>query len=135
MSKKLNVAFVCVHNSCRSQMAEAVAKIKYADLFNAYSAGTDMSRGINQDAVKTIINRYNYNMNEKHVNTHINDLSDMDIVITMGCNVECPSLKSTYRFDWGLDDPSGQSQEKFNQCLDLIETKMDELANFINERA
>lgn len=133
MNKLPNVAFVCVHNSCRSQMAEAIAKIKYKDQFNAISAGTDLSRGINPDAIRMIQKHYDYDMKLMQSNTHVNDLPPIDIVITMGCNVFCPQLRSSHRFDWGLDDPSGESDEVFLETIKQIEMKMKSLIEFIND--
>ncbi|CAM3672447.1 arsenate reductase ArsC [Erysipelothrix urinaevulpis] len=133
MSHLPSVAFVCVHNSCRSQMAEAIAKLKYRDSMSAYSAGTDLSRGINQDAIRLIKKIYDYDLAQEQSNTHINDLDSIDIVITMGCNVSCPSLQSTYRFDWGLDDPSGQGDKEFQTTIEMIEEKLRDLNKFIQE--
>ena len=105
---KPKVGFICVHNSCRSQMAEAVAKINASDIFEAYSAGTETKPEINQTAVKLINEKYHVNMNETQHSKILKDIPELDIVITMGCNVDCPYLPSKHREDWGLDDPSGK---------------------------
>ena len=124
---KLKVGFICVHNSCRSQMAEALSKHFAADVFEAYSAGTETKDKINQDAVRLIKSRYDIDMELTQSSKLIGTLPPLDIVITMGCNVECPYLACRYREDWGLDDPSGESDEKFNQIIDVIEFKVKEL--------
>ncbi len=131
---KPTVAFICVHNSCRSQMAEAIAKGIADDTFIAYSAGTEVKPEINQDAVRLIKQKYNIDMNETQHSKLISDIPDVDIVITMGCNVECPTLPSKYREDWGLDDPSGLSDSEFELCIKNIELKMQSLIERVKSK-
>ena len=121
---KPKVAFICVHNSCRSQMAEAVGKILAAETFDSYSAGTETKPQINQDAVSLIKEKYNIDMNATQQSKLIAEIPPVDIVITMGCNVDCPYLPSKHREDWGLDDPSGKGKETFENTLKLIEEKI-----------
>lgn len=130
--KKIKVAFVCVHNSCRSQMAEAISKLIAGDVFEAYSAGTETKPQINQDAVAIIKELYNVNMNETQSSKLIDDLPEIDIVITMGCNVNCPYLPSKHREDWGLEDPSGKDKEEFIKTAKTIESKIIDLKNRIS---
>ena len=122
--KKLNIAFICVHNSCRSQMAEAITRHLYNDMFNVFSAGTHKKDKINQDAVKTISSIYAVDMNESQYPKTLNELPDVDIVITMGCGVECPFLKSSYVEDWGLDDPTGKPLDAYIETAKQIEEKL-----------
>lgn len=129
---KPKVGFICVHNSCRSQMAEALAKMYASDTFEAFSAGTDKRDVINQDAVRIIKNLYKYDMNTKQKPKLIDELPKLDIIVTMGCNVDCPWLPSKHREDWGLDDPSGLSDEEFIKTAHLIEEKVKDLAKRIN---
>jgi arsenate reductase len=129
---KLKVAFICVHNSCRSQMAEALGKILASDIFESYSAGTELRPKINQDAVRIIRELYNIDMNETQKSKLLEDIPNVDIVITMGCNVACPFLPCKYREDWGLDDPSGKSDEEFILTAKKIEDKVRDLARRIN---
>jgi arsenate reductase len=128
---KPKIAFICVHNSCRSQMAEALGKLLASDVFEAYSAGTELRPEINQDAVRTIKNLYNVDMNETQKSKLLNDLPDIDIVIKMGCNVVCPFLPSRHEEDWGLEDPSGKSDEEFIKTAKTIEEKVRALAKRI----
>lgn len=127
MNRKPRVAFVCVHNSCRSQMAEAIAKICASDVFEPYSAGTEIKQQINQDAVTIIKEIYGVDMNTVQKSKLIDDLPEIDIVITMGCNVNCPYLPCKHREDWGLDDPTGKSKKEFKETVEIIETKIKEL--------
>jgi arsenate reductase len=131
METKPKVAFVCVHNSCRSQIAEALAKFYTEGVFEAYSAGTETKPQLNQDAVRLMKNLYGIDMEETQKSKLISELPEIDIVITMGCNVECPSLPCIYREDWGLDDPSGQSDEVFLEIINKIDTKVNELSQRI----
>lgn len=121
------VAFICVHNSCRSQMAEALGKFLAGDVFESYSAGTELRPQINQDAVRMIKDIYEIDMEETQKSKLLEDIPAVDIVITMGCNVQCPMLQCEYREDWGLDDPSGKSDEEFKVIIDKIYNKIIEL--------
>lgn len=124
---KPKVAFICVHNSCRSQMAEAIAKLLAADVFDAYSAGTQTKPQINQDAVETILEIYGVDMRKTQSSKLIADIPAVDIVITMGCNVECPYMPAKYREDWGLEDPTGKDKPEFKKTALNIEKKVLEL--------
>lgn len=125
---KPKVAFICVHNSCRSQMAEALAKIFVEDVFEAYSAGTEIKDKINQDAVRIIKNLYNVDMNVSHKSKLLSELPKIDIAIKMGCNVVCPFLPAKHIEDWGLEDPTGKSDEEFIKTAKIIEEKVKDLA-------
>lgn len=129
--KKPKVAFICVHNSCRSQMAEAIAKILAEDAFEAYSAGVETKEKINQDAVKIIKELYNVDMEEYQYPKLTDMLPPIDIVITMGCNVDCPRILAKHREDWGLDDPTGKSKDEFIKTVKIIEDKVLDLKNRI----
>lgn len=129
--EKVKVGFVCVHNSCRSQMAEALGKLLANDIFESYSAGTETKPEINQDAVRIVKNKYGIDMNETQHSKLINDIPKLDIVITMGCNVDCPMLPCSHREDWGLDDPSGKSDDEFNKVLETIHDNILDLKNRI----
>ena len=121
------VAFICVHNSCRSQIAEALGKLYGADVFESYSAGTETKPQINQDAVRLIKKIYGINMEKTQKSKLLENFPNVDIVITMGCNVNCPFLPCEYREDWGLDDPSGESDEEFIKVIKIIDSKIKEL--------
>ena len=129
---KLKVAFVCVHNSCRSQMAEAIAKLMAPDAFEAYSAGTETKPQINQDAVAVIKELYGVDMNKTQRSKLLADIPPVDVVITMGCNVSCPYLPARYREDWGLEDPTGKDEDAFIETAKTIEKKVLELKERIN---
>ena len=128
---KPKVAFICVHNSCRSQIAEALGKIFASEIFEAYSAGTELRPQINQDAVRTIKNLYDVDMNETQKSKLLKDIPEVDIVVKMGCNVVCPFLPSRHEEDWGLEDPSGKSDEEFIKTARSIEEKVKDLAKRI----
>lgn len=128
---KPKVAFVCVHNSCRSQIAEALGKIIGSDVFESYSAGTHITDEINNDALRLVNEIYDIDMSVNQTPKLIWDLPPVDIVVTMGCNVECPSLPSKHREDWGLDDPTGKEDQQFISIIKTIEFKMQDLKNRI----
>ena len=129
--KKPKVAFICVHNSCRSQMAEALGKHFAGDVFESYSAGTETKPQINQDAVRLIKSIYGIDMEATQTSKLLNEIPEVDILIKMGCNVVCPFLPNQHEEDWGLDDPSGKSDEDFKQIIDQIEMNIKALAEKI----
>lgn len=129
---KPKVAFICVHNSCRSQMAEALGKLYGSEVFESYSAGTETKPMINQDAVRIIKDLYGVDMNESQTSKLLTDIPPVDIVIKMGCNVVCPFLPAEHIEDWGLEDPTGKSDEKFIKIAKTIESKIKDLAQRIN---
>ena len=122
------VAFICVHNSCRSQIAEALCKHFAGDVFECYSAGTETKPQINQDAVRLIKELYGIDMEKTQYSKLLSDIPPVDIVVTMGCNVECPFLPCKYQEEWGLDDPSGKEDTEFIKTIRLIEAQVKELA-------
>ena len=124
---KPKVAFICVHNSCRSQMAEAISKLYASDAFEAYSAGTELKDQINQDAVRVINDLYGVDMNESHKSKLLTDIPEADIVVKMGCNVVCPFLPAKHTEDWGLDDPTGKADEEFIKTARIIKEKVEDL--------
>lgn len=125
------VAFVCVHNSCRSQISEALGKHLASDIFESYSAGTEIKSQINQDAVRLIKEKYNIDMEKTQHSKLLSDIPPVDIVITMGCNVDCPYLPCNHREDWGLDDPTGKDDIEFLSTINLIESKIINLSERI----
>ena len=131
---KPKVAFICVHNSCRSQMAEALGKKFASDVFESYSAGTETKPQINQDAVRLIKEHYDIDMEATQHSKLLTDLPPIDIVIKMGCNVVCPYLPSRYVEDWGLDDPTGKSDDEFMKVIKIIESKILDLKNRIENK-
>ena len=130
---KPNVAFICVHNSCCSQMAEALGKKLASDLFGSYSAGTEIRPQINRDAVRLMKQVHEIDMEATQYSKLLSELPEIDIVITMGCNVQCPFLPCRHREDWGLDDPSGKGEDVFLTTMRLIEEKILDLKHRIME--
>lgn len=130
-SNKPKVAFICVHNSCRSQIAEALSKYIASDIFESYSAGTEIKPQINQDAVRLMKEKYKIDMEQTQTSKLLLDIPPVDIVITMGCNVNCPYLPCKYREDWGIDDPSGKNDTEFTKVILAIHLKINELVKKI----
>lgn len=126
------IAFVCTHNSCRSQMAEGWAKYFGSNLLEVYSAGTEEYPTPKPLAIEVMEDK-GIDMSN-HYSKLLSDIpSKLDILITMGCGVECPHIPAKHREDWGLDDPSGGSKEDFENTRDLIMDKVIELINRIKE--
>lgn len=120
------VAFICVHNSCRSQIAEALGKIIGLGIIKCYSAGTEVKSSINPDAVR-IMKELGIDMELTQKPKLLADIPEIDIVITMGCNVNCPILPCKHREDWGLDDPTGKGDAEFRFTIQTIKDKLDNL--------
>ena len=121
------VAFICVHNSCRSQIAEALGKKLASNVFESYSAGTETKPQINPDAVRLMKQVHGIDMELTQYSKLLSEIPEVDVIITMGCNVRCPFLPCTHREDWGLEDPSGKSDEAFLETIRLIEEKILDL--------
>ena len=118
------VAFICVHNSCRSQIAEALGKLLASDVFESFSAGSQIKPQINQNDVRIMKGMYGIDMEKDQYSKLINDIPPVDIVISMGCNVSCPYIGKDFDDNWGLDDPSGKSDEEFIKIIKTIERKI-----------
>ena len=118
---KPKVAFTCVHNSCRSQIAEALGRHLASEVFESYSAGTETKPQINQDAVRLMKELYNIDMEaDGQYSKLITDIPEPDIAISMGCNVGCPFVGRPFDDNWGLDDPTGQSDDVFKEVIGRI---------------
>ena len=127
MSRKPRVAFVCVHNACRSQMAEAIARILAGDVFDSFSAGTETKPAIDPTAVRLVREQYGVDMTETQYSKTLDALPEVDVVVTMGCNVQCPSLPCRRREDWGQDDPTGKEDSVYLAVMDTIRQRVLEL--------
>jgi len=124
---KPKVAFICVHNSCRSQIAEALGKALASDVFESYSAGTETKPQINQDAVRLMKAIYGIDMEQTQYSKLISDIPEPDIAISMGCNVGCPFIGRPFDDNWELEDPTGKSDEEFEKVIDEIRVRIMEL--------
>ena len=122
--KQINIAFVCVHNSCRSQIAEAFAKLYLSKIANVYSAGTILVDQINQDAVRLMRKLYDIDLEKTQKPKLISSLPQIDYLITMGCNVECPLIPHKVHLDWGIEDPTYFAEEEFIKTIDIIKKKV-----------
>lgn len=127
MSNKKKVAFICVHNSCRSQIAEALGKHVASDVFESYSAGTETKPKINQDAVRIMKELYDIDMEQTQYSKLIGEIPEPDLAISMGCNVECPFIGRPFDENWGLEDPTGKSDLEFKKIIVEIEKRVLEL--------
>ena len=122
--KKPKVAFICVHNSCRSQIAEALGKHLASDVFESYSAGTETKPQINQDAVRLMKELYGIDMEKTQYSKLITDIPEPDIAISMGCDVGCPFIGRAFDDNWNLPDPTGTSDEEFLAVIAEIERRI-----------
>lgn len=128
MSKK-KVAFICIHNSCRSQIAEALGKHFASDVFDSYSAGTETKPQINQDAVRIMKQLYGIDMEQTQYSKLITAIPTPDIAISMGCDVGCPYIGRSFDDNWSLEDPTDKSDEDFIKTIKKIEANIMNLAS------
>ena len=133
MSKK-KVAFICVHNTCRSQIAEALGKHLASDVFESYSAGTETKPQINQDAVRIMKELYGIDMEKTQYSKLISDIPAPDIAISMGCNVGCPFIGRAFDDNWGLEDPTGSEDQVFVEIIREIEKRILQLKQSLISR-
>jgi arsenate reductase (thioredoxin) len=127
MADKIKVEFVCIHNSCRSQMAEAICKMLAGEVLEAYSAGTEIKSQINPDAVRVIEQEYGVNITKSQRPKLLEEIPPVDVVVSMGCEVNCPYLPCRHREDWGLSDPTGKGASAFLETAKIIESKVLDL--------
>ena len=123
---KYKVAFVCVGNSCRSQIAEGFAREYGRELLQVYSAGTEPAEKVNANALR-VMEESGIDLSTQYPKLLKDIPTELDVLITMGCGVECPFIPCKIREDWGLDDPVDQPLEVFRECRDVIEAKVKEL--------
>lgn len=124
---KKKIAFICVHNSCRSQIAEALGKYLRGNDFDFYSAGTETKPRINQDAVRLMKQLYGIDMEQTQFSKTFDKIPTPDIAISMGCDVGCPYIGKSFDDNWGLPDPTGQNDEKFIEAIKQIEENIRNL--------
>ncbi len=117
---KKKIAFICIHNSCRSQIAEALGKHLRSEDYDFYSAGTETKPQINQDAVRLMKELYGIDMEQTQYSKNFDEISSPDIAISMGCDVGCPFIGRDFDDNWGLLDPTGQSDEVFIEVINQI---------------
>ena len=129
------VAFICTHNSCRSQIAEALGRALASDVFLSYSAGTTIKSDINPDAVRLRRSLYGIDMpaNGQHPKM-LDQLPRIDVVVTMGCGVACPVIPARLREDWGLEDPTGKDGTAFAATIREIERDIRDLRSRLLEQ-
>ena len=128
------VAFICVHNSCRSQIAEALGKKLAADVFESYSAGTETKPQINQDAVRIMKELYGIDMEKTQYSKLIIDIPKPDVAISMGCNVTCPYVGRPFDDNWGLEDPTGKPDKEFIIVIKEIEKRILQLKSELDKK-
>ena len=132
MRKK--VAFICVHNSCRSQIAEALGKHYASAVFESYSAGTETKPRINQDVVRLMKELYGIDMEKTQYSKLVQDIPQPDIAISMGCEVGCPFIGKSYDDNWELPDPTGESDQVFKSVISKIEQKILALRDALSKQ-
>ena len=122
-----NVLFVCIENSCRSQMAEAFGNIYGQDIIKAYSSGSRPSGQVNPKAVASMRDA-GYDLTV-HTSKGLDDIPDIeyDLVVTMGCGDACPVVRAKARRDWDIPDPKNMKAKEFAEVRDLIRVKVQEL--------
>lgn len=122
--KKKTAAFFCVHNSCRSQIAEALGKHLRGDEFDFYSAGTETKPQINPDAVRLMKQCYGIDMEQTQYSKTVDQIPVPDLAISMGCEVGCPYIGRAFDDNWNLPDPTGKSDEEFLAVIAEIERRI-----------
>ncbi len=131
MKQKIKVGFVCTHNSCRSQIAEALTRKLASSEIEPYSAGTHVAPRINPDAVRRMKALHGVDMTLTQSPKTTDDLPEIDVLVTMGCGVVCPWIPNRHLEDWGLEDPSGKGDAAMDETIRLIEAKVADLAKRI----
>lgn len=133
--RKPKVAFICVHNSCRSQIAEAFGRHLAADVFESFSAGTETKPQIDRDAVRLMKKLYGIDMEAEGQRSKLAcEIPSPDIAISMGCNVGCPYIGKPFDENWGIEDPTGKSDDEFEIVMAKIRAKLLKLGERLRKR-
>ena len=124
MNEKKRVLFVCIENSCRSQLAEAFARIHGGENVEAYSSGSRPSGVVNPKAIESM-REIGYDLST-HTSKSLGDIPHVryDLVATMGCGDECPLINCIRREDWAISDPKEMSEEEFRGVRNEIERRV-----------
>ncbi len=125
----MKIAFICVHNSCRSQIAEAIGNSLSDGSFTCYSAGSEPSGSIDPDAARNLKDMLGIQMTDKQRPKTISELPPVNIVVTMGCGISCPYMSCERRIAWNIPDPKGMSDQKYMEVITMIRDKVEELLN------
>jgi protein-tyrosine-phosphatase len=123
----VHLLFVCIENSCRSQMAEAFAKILGGHRVSAQSAGSQPSGAVHPKAIEAM-RQVGYDLTT-HRSKSLDDIPvlEYDAVVTMGCGDACPFVRARFREDWKIPDPKNLKQTEFNAIRDMIRRNVSDL--------
>jgi len=121
------IVFICVENSCRSQIAEAFGKIFSQDTYEIKSAGSLPSGKVNPTAVR-LMNELGYDMS-LHSSTSVNQLhqEEIEVMVSMGCGDACPNILAKEKIEWEIPDPKEMPIGDFRKIRDLIKDEVEEL--------
>ena len=121
------VLFVCVENSCRSQMAEAFARIHGGERVDAFSTGSQPSGRVNETAID-LMREIGYDLS-KHRSSPPEELpaGEFDVLVSMGCGDDCPVVPAARRIDWEIPDPKHMPLSDFRAVRDLVESEVVKL--------
>jgi protein-tyrosine-phosphatase len=133
MTEKLKVAFACIENSNRSQMAEAFARLLATQTIEAFSAGSRPSGKVNPKAIEAM-KTYNYDLSQ-HRSKSLEELpkEELDILITMGCGEECPWVLTRHRMDWQIPDPKDLKGDAYGEVREIIKGKVEDLIAHLDD--
>jgi arsenate reductase (thioredoxin) len=123
MHMPTRIAFICVHNSCRSQISEALGNSLSNGSFTCYSAGSDPSESIDSDAIRHMKDLYGIDIGRQHTKS-ISELPSIDILVTMGCGITCPTMRSEKKIYWNIPDPKGLPDEEYKKIIKMIEENL-----------
>lgn len=118
------IVFFCVHNSCRSQIAEALGRLLAGDKYEFFSAGTETKPCINKDAVRLMKKLYGIDMEKEQYSKTLDKIPMPDIAISMGCDVGCPYIGREFDDNWQLPDPTGKNDEACIAVIKEIERRI-----------
>lgn len=128
-----NILFVCIENSCRSQMAEAFAHMHGNEFLKAYSSGSRPSGTVNPRAI-SFMDELGYDLST-HKSIPLSEIPNVkyEYAITMGCGDECPSVDAEHHIDWGIEDPKNLDAAEFRKIRSVIEQKVKTLLKNLGE--
>jgi protein-tyrosine-phosphatase len=126
--------FICFENSCRSQMAEAFARMHGVPGSEAYSAGSRPSGVVNPTAI-AVMAEVGYDLGT-HRSKPVEEVpsGSFDVVVSMGCGDDCPVVPARRREEWEIPDPKEMPLPEFREVRDRVEREVLRLVEGLEER-
>ena len=131
MSEKPKILFVCIENSCRSQMAEGFARHLAGEKIEAFSSGSHPSH-VSPMAIEVMQEKGIDISKQKSKGFEDLPYNKFDYIVSMGCGVVCPAFPAKKTIEWQIENPAGSDLNKMRRIRDQIENQVKDLLGRIS---